>query len=96
MLCLKTAVALMGLTAFVAAAPADNVKRLDDIKTCYCGRDTGTARVSDPDATKGACPDFGTVAGPYPTSCKIMIDINEPLFYDKCKSLGQPIGWCEK
>ncbi|TDZ21963.1 hypothetical protein Cob_v004735 [Colletotrichum orbiculare MAFF 240422] len=97
MFSLKAVVALMGLVSIAAAAPAaDNVKRLDDIKSCYCGRDTGSARVSDPASTTAACPDYGSYAGPYPTICKIMIDINEPLFINKCKSLGQPIGWCEK
>ncbi|WQF78766.1 hypothetical protein CDEST_03780 [Colletotrichum destructivum] len=96
MFCLSSVVTLLGFASIVAAAPADHTKRLDDIKNCYCGRDTGSALVSDPDTTKTACPDYGTVAGPYPTRCQIMIDINEPLFVDKCKALGQPTGWCEK
>ncbi|KAF4921383.1 hypothetical protein CGCVW01_v006058 [Colletotrichum viniferum] len=98
---LKTVVALMGLASIVAAAPAEDkrvhVKRqLDDIKNCYCGRDTGDALVSDPDTTRTACAEFGSVAGPYPTRCQIIIDINEPQYIAKCKALGQPTGWCEK
>ncbi|KAI8307057.1 hypothetical protein K4K61_003929 [Colletotrichum sp. SAR11_59] len=98
---LKTVVALMGLASIVAAAPAEDnrvhVKRQgDDIKNCYCGSDTGFAQVSDPDTTKAACADYGSYAGPYPTRCQIIIDINEPLYIDKCKALGQPTGWCEK
>uniref|UniRef100_L2FW60 Uncharacterized protein n=1 Tax=Colletotrichum fructicola (strain Nara gc5) TaxID=1213859 RepID=L2FW60_COLFN len=93
---LKTVVALMGLASIVAAAPAEDnrvhVKRQgDDIKNCYCGRDTGSALVSDPDTTKAACADYGSYG-----KCQIIIDINEPLYIDKCKALGQPTGWCEK
>ncbi|KAK1480409.1 hypothetical protein CCUS01_16264 [Colletotrichum cuscutae] len=98
MLSFNAIIALMGLAAIVNGAPTDNTvtKRLDDIKNCYCGRDTGSALVSDPTSTKNACPDYGTVGGPYPTKCQIMIDINEPLFVAKCKALGQPTGWCEE
>ncbi|GJC77438.1 hypothetical protein ColLi_00276 [Colletotrichum liriopes] len=67
MFSLNTVVALMFINSansnitIVIAAPADNIKRLDDIKNCYCGRDTGSALVSDPGTTKAACPDYGTV-----------------------------------
>ncbi|KAJ0327160.1 hypothetical protein COL5a_006337 [Colletotrichum fioriniae] len=56
-------IALMGIAVIVNGAPTDSTvtKRLDDIKNCYCGRDTGSALVSDPTSTKNACPDYGTV-----------------------------------
>ncbi|TDZ25862.1 hypothetical protein Cob_v001351 [Colletotrichum orbiculare MAFF 240422] len=50
---------------------------------------------SNADATVAACGDFGAIVGAQP-KCHIIIDFNEDLFINKCKAIGQPIGWCEK
>ncbi|TDZ35421.1 hypothetical protein C8035_v009301 [Colletotrichum spinosum] len=97
---LKAIAALMTLASIVGAAPADVAERADDTKSCYCGSQVWDkfyqrwAQSSNPDATVAACGDFGAIVGAQP-KCHIIIDFNEGLFINKCKAIGQPIGWCE-